>query len=121
LSGGADSTKNQKQKDALEAGEWNRSGVLKATPDVLSFDYEADGKTLKVRCVDADGKEAYGQATCDAANKAIHDKLGLTSPPLLTKEEAQKAPACYEGNSTGGTKITDVSKCALVPIANGLW
>lgn len=67
------------------------------------------------------GAEVYGKAACDTANKAIHDKLGVTSPTLMTKADADKAPGCFEGNSTGGTKITDLSKCALVPIANGLW
>lgn len=82
LSGGADSTKNQAQKDALEKGEWSRNGVLKALPKVLDFDYESDGKTLKVRCMNENGEETYGKGACETANKAIHDKLGLTSPPL---------------------------------------
>jgi len=82
LSGGAASTKNQAQKDALEKGEWKRNGVIKAVPLTLEFDYEEDEKTLKVRCVNEKGEETYGKENCDNANKAIHDKLGVSSPPL---------------------------------------
>jgi len=121
LSGGAEGTKNQAQKDALEKSEWTRHGVQTAIPKVLSFDYESDGKTKKVLCLNADAKEVEGKENCDAANKAIHDKLGKSSPPLLSKEDALKDPGCFEDNISTGVKITDVKQCALVPIANGLY
>lgn len=70
-----------------------------AVPTVLAFDYEADEKTKKVMCYNADGELIKGQVACEVANKAIHDtKLGKTSPPLLTKEDAEKSPGCYKGN-----------------------
>lgn len=70
-----------------------------AVPTVLKFDYEADEKTKKVMCYNADGELTKGQVACNAANKAIHDnKLGKTSPALMTKEDAEKTPGCYKGN-----------------------
>lgn len=105
-----------------------------AVPTVLSWDYEADEKTKKVICHNADGELIKGKTACDAAKIKIHDtKLGKTSPALLTKEDAEKSPGCYQGNIafdalgaeitankiTGAAEIT--AQCSLVPIANDLW
>lgn len=85
-------------------------------------------------CYNADGELIKGQVACDVANKAIHDtKLGKTSPPLLTKEDAEKSPGCYKGNVAFDNQGAEIfankitleaeikAQCSLVPIANDLW